>query len=347
MLYNNNDYKIDMRTVLQSNIPFEKLDGCNVLITGASGMIGSFLSDILMFCNEERAYNINIFVMGRSEDRLRKRFETHYRNTNFHIIEQDVNLPLLCSDKFDYIIHAASNAYPDLFSKDPVGTIMGNIWGTYNLLEYARRSKLERFLFVSSGEVYGQGAENIIEFLETYSGEVDSTNFRSCYPNGKRAAETLCASYSQQYGLDTIIARPCHIFGPTLTLNDNRASSHFINEVLAGNDIIMKSQGSQLRSYCHVADCVSGILTILLKGENGNAYNIANSKSNITIRELAECIADISGKKVIFKLPDEVEKASFNPVTRSVLNSEKLEKLGWYPEYDLRTGLIRTIKILK
>lgn len=347
MLFNNELYKEDLRSLLNIDISLEKLMGSKILITGATGMIGSFIVDLLMHYNEVTNYDINIFAMSRKKESLAKRFKTHMRKSNFHIIEHDVNFPLTCNYVFDYIIHAASNAYPQAFSTDPVGTIMGNIWGTYNLLEYARQNNTRRLLFVSSGEVYGQGTAEINSFEESYNGYVDSTNPRSCYPNGKRAAETLCASFTKQYEIDTVIARPCHTYGPTATLKDNRVSAQFINNILSDNDIVLKSQGLQLRSYCYVADCASAILTILLEGQTGQAYNIANTNSNITIREMAELIAKISGKKVIFDLPDEIEKSGYNPVTQSVLNANKLEGLGWSAKYNMEKGLVQTIEILE
>jgi len=347
MFYNNSSYIEDMEFLLNSNILLEQMIGSSVLITGASGLIGSFLVDLFMFYNEQYSCNISVFAMSRNKTSLEKRFKTHRGNPNFHIIQHDVTSRITCDYRFDYIIHAASNAYPQVFSTDPVGTIMGNVCGVYNLLEYARQRGLKRFLFISSGEIYGQGSEGISAFEESYSGYIDIVNPRSCYPNGKRTAETLCVSYTKQYCVDTIIARPCHIYGPTATKNDNRVTAQFINNVLEGKDIVMKSKGLQLRSYCYVVDCVSAIITILLRGQTGNAYNIANSNSNVTIREMAEIIANISGKEVIFQLPDEVEKAGYNLVTHSVLNARKLEGLGWSAKYDIQKGLKRTIEILE
>lgn len=346
MFYNNSIYREDLKSILDCDIPLEDIKGCSVLVTGASGLIGSFLVDVLMLCNELLDYDISVYAMGRNRDTLEKRFRTHC-NSRFNIIQHDVNHPLSCNQSFDYIIHAASNAYPEVFSSDPVGTIMGNIWGVYNLLDYARQNSTKRFLFISSGEAYGQGTEEISAFDETYSGYVDSTSPRSSYPNAKRTGETLCTSFAKQYGIDTVIVRPCHTYGPTTTAKDNRVSAQFVNNILMGENIVMKSQGLQLRSYCYVADCVSGILITLLKGEISNAYNIANKNSNVTIRELSETIAEISGKRVIFELPSDSEQKGYNPVIQSVLNPSKLERLGWEAKYDIHNGLARTIKILE
>jgi UDP-glucuronate decarboxylase len=347
MFYNNTRYNEDLTATINCLTSLEPLKGSKILITGASGLIGSFLVDTLLFYNELTDGNIAIYAMGRERTSLEKRFWSHCPKTNFHLIQHDVCLVPEGDNYYDYIIYAAGNAYPRLFATDPVGTLLGNILGAYNFLEYARRNGNKRFLYVSSGEVYGQGNAEISEFGESFSGYVDNTNPRSCYPNGKRAAETLCVSYTKQFKIDSVIVRPCHIYGPTATSNDNRATAQFISNVLAGNDIIMKSPGTQLRSYCYVADCVSAILTILLKGQTGNAYNVANSDSKVTIREIAEIIAAISGKKVFFKRPDATEQASYNPAAQSVLNAGKLERLGWRGKYNIKKGLQRTIEILR
>ena len=346
LFYSNDIFREDLKFALKSSVQYEKLKACNILITGATGLIGSFLVDALMLCNELYGYGINVFAMGRNMKSLQKRFTSHCGNPYFHVLQHDVNMQLTVNYTFDYIIHAASNAFPQVFSTDPVGTIMTNILGCYNLLEFSRKTSVKKFLFISSGEVYGQGTDDIEEFDESYSGYVDNTNPRSCYPNAKRTAETLCVSYTKQYNIDTVIARPCHTYGPTATVKDNRVTAQFINNVIEGKDIVMKSQGLQLRSYCYVPDCVSGVLTILLNGKTGNAYNIANKNSNVTIREIAEIVSNITGKKIIFELPNDVEKSGYNLVTKSVLNAKKLEALGWNAKYDIKDGLMRTLKIL-
>jgi nucleoside-diphosphate-sugar epimerase len=346
MLYKNDLYREDLKKIIEDN-DFDLLKNASILVTGASGMIGSVIIDALLLSNEILNLNIKIFALARDEKTLKHRFKSNKNNSSFNIIVNDINNPLNLNYNFDYIIHAASNAYPKAFSTDPIGTMMTNINGVNNLLNYGKEHNLKRFLFVSSGEVYGQAEENITAFKEDYSGYVNPLNPRSCYPNGKRAAETLCISYLSQYNLDTVIARPCHTFGPSATNKDNRAASQFINRIIEDKDIIMKSDGLQLRSYIYVSDCVSALFTILLKGESGNAYNVANKKSNVTIREIAQLLANSNNKNIIFENPSDREKNSFNPVSRSVLDSTKLEKLEWKARYDTASALNRTVLILK
>lgn len=323
-------------------LPLEKLSGVNILITGATGLIGGCLVDVLML-NSHIDYNV--YASGRNAERAQARFSAYWSDKRFHFISYDVSDKLESNVNFQYIIHAASNASPNFFVQKPVEVIKSNIYGVANLMEYGLSHGMKRFLYVSTGEVYGEGDGRL--FTEDYSGYVDCTKPRSCYPSSKRAAETLCASYAAEYGVDVVIARPCHIYGPHFTDSDNRVYAQFIRNVLRGEDIVMKSDGSQFRSWCYVADCISALLHILLKGESGQAYNIADDNSNITIRELAETIAEISGKKVIIELPDTNEKQGYNPVTKSVFSTDKLRKLGWTPQSSICDGLEKTIKEIK
>ena len=228
---------------------------------------------------------------------------------------------------FQYIINAASDASPASFVSTPVEVILCNVTGTANLLDYGRSHGLRRLLYVSSGEVYGEGDGR--KFTEDYSGYVDCTKPRSCYPVSKRAAETLCMSYMAEYGTEAVIARLSHTYGPNFTEADNRVYAQFIRNVLRGEDIVLKSDGRQYRSWCYVVDCVAALLYILLRGEAGMAYNVADDQSNITIRELAEMIASIAGRKVVFESPSDVELLGRNVVTQSTFDTSRLEGLGW------------------
>lgn len=318
------DYCHDVSAVASLSLPWEKLSGCNILVTGATGLIGSCLVDVLM-SREERDYDVH--ASGRSKDRAQELFHDYLDDGHFHFIQHDVTQPLTCDIEFDIIIHAASNASPNFFSQNPVEVMKANFEGVAHLLDYGRNHNLRRMLYISSGEVYGQGDGSV--FDEAYSGYVDILSPRSCYPSAKRAAETLCMSYAAEYGMDVVVARPSHTYGPKFTEHDNRVYAQFIRNVLQGEDIVMKSTGEQMRSWCYVVDCASALLHILLKGENMSAYNIADNSSNITIRELAEMIAKIGGKRVVIDAPTDAERKAFNPVKQSVFSTERLESLGW------------------
>ncbi len=333
-----NTYKGDILQIFNENLPWEDLSGSNILVTGATGLIAGCLVKALLI-NPKRNYRV--FAMGRNMDRAKKLYDEYNDDTNFSFIQHDVTQPLESNTDFDYIIHAASGANPMAFATQPVEVIKANIDGVAQLMNYGLKHHMRRFLYVSSGEVYGEGDGRV--FTEDYSGYVNPTTLRASYPSSKRAAESLCIAYAAEYGVDVVIARPCHIYGPQFSEQDNRVYAQFIRNILNGENIIMKSSGEQFRSWCYVVDCVSALFFILLKGKNGNAYNIADDKSNITIKELAEMIAIIGHKKVLFEEPEINEKKGFNPVSKSVYSTEKIRELGWMCRNQMIDNLQKTI----
>lgn len=332
-------YKKDINAVACLDLPWEKLNGCNILITGATGLIGSCLVEILM-SRPNKSYHV--YASGRDETRAKERFREFADDPAFHFFYYDVMEPLKSGVDFHYVIHAASNASPKFFASKPVEVMKSNFFGVCNLIDYGIEHNLKRFLFVSTGEIYGEGDGRA--FSEDYSGFVNTMLPRSCYPSSKRAAETLCVSYCSEYGIEAVVARPCHIYGPHFSADDNRVYAQFIRNVLAGEDIVMKSSGSQFRSWCYVVDCASALLCILLKGENAQAYNIADEKSNISIKQLADLIAQIGGLKVVIDIPTDAEKAGFNVVSKSVFSTDKIRALGWNVINDLNDNLTNTIR---
>ena len=335
-------YKNDIQQIFNENLPWDKLSGTNILVTGATGLIGSTLVDVLM---ANPCLDYCVYASGRNIKRAKERFGKYFDSDFFSFINYDVVSPLESDLKFDYIIHAASSASPNVFLQNPVEIIKSNIYGVSNLMDYGISHGMKRFLFVSSGEIYGIGDGRV--FNEEYSGYVDCVKARSCYPSSKRASETLCASYATEYGAEVVIARPCHIYGPHYTENDNRVYAQFIRNVLNGEDIVMKSSGVQFRSWCYVVDCVSALLFVLLKGASGEAYNIADPTSIYTIRQLAEMLAEIGHCKVIIETPSEMEKKGYNPVQKSVFSVDKLENLGWTISGSMQEKMIKTVNYLK
>lgn len=309
------------------------LSGKSFLITGANGLIGSYLVDYLDFVGA------NVYAMSRSIEKLKKRFQN---KTNVKLIEQDLNEPINIDIAFDYVIHTASNSHPLAFSKDPVGTMKTNLFGTINLLEHIK-NRGGKFLYLSSGEVYGNNIDH--DFTEEDLGIVDTKIARSCYPESKRAAETLCVSYNAQYGVDVNVTRLCYVYGPTITDDNSRADAQFLRNALDNKDIIMKSKGEQKRTYCYVADAVSALLFILLNGENAQVYNIANPNSIVSVAQYAKTLADIAKVNLKFELPDEVEAKGYSKQADSILSAQKLINLGWEPLYNIEQGLNNTIKI--
>lgn len=336
------NYHDDISAVALSQFPWEELNNCNILIAGATGLIGSCLVEVLM-ARPNRSYSV--YAMGRNLMRMKLLFDKYKTEEGFHVLIGDVTKPLSIQQPIHYIIHAASGAAPSDFSNHPVEVMKANVNGIMNLMEYGIQHQLKRFLYISSGEVYGEGDGRV--FTEDYSGYVDCNTPRSCYPSSKRAAETLCASYAAEYGVDVVIVRPCHIYGPNFTDTDNRVYAQFIRNILKGEDIIMKSTGEQSRSWCYVVDCVSALLFVMLKGGSGEVYNIADPASIYTIRQLAEMLAEIGHCRVVMEVPSEMEKKGYNPVQKSVFSINKLDGLGWKVSGSMKEKMTNTVNYLK
>ena len=303
--------------------------------------------DILFRYNDTHTNPVQIYAAGRWPEEMEVRFGPMVNRPDFHFVVYDASKTdneLSCPA--DYIIHGASNAHPSLIVKEPVETMLANFLGMKYLLDFARSKGTARILYISSSEVYGNKPGDK-PFREGEYGYIDLLNSRNSYSVGKRAAETLCVSYAAEYMTESLIVRPGHIYGPTASPNDNRVSSAWAFQAAKGDSIIMKSEGSQIRSYCYSLDCASAILKVLLSGENCHAYNISNPGSIITIRQLAEILADAGNVELRIELPSEADKKGFNPMSNSSLESVSLEKLGWRGCFDAREGLGHTVSILK
>lgn len=345
-LYDSKTYNEDLRYIADLDLPWEKLKDASVLLSGSTGMFGSLLIDVIM-TKIETGLNCNIYGVNRDLKKAEERFDRWLGNEKLHLIGHDVNEPLLLEDlgKIDYVLHLASNTHPIQYATDPIGTITTNIIGVQNMLELTVRHDASRFMFVSSNEVYGENRGDTELFEEDYCGYIDCNTLRAGYPESKRCSEALCQAYKVQKGLDVVIARPTRSYGPTMQFSDTKAISQFIKKGLSGEDIVLKSAGTQLYSYTYMADAVSGLLTVLLKGENGEAFNIADEGSDLTLKDLAQMIADMSGSKVVFEVPDAIEAAGYSKATKARLSGNKLKKLGWKPGCTIESGLNRTFQV--
>ena len=328
-------------------INFENLKNKSILITGATGLIGSYLIDLLINENIKNNSNIKIYPVSRNKEKLQKRFSNYYNNHLFCPIIQDVCTQLEIDGEIDYIIHGASNTHPVAYSTDPIGTITSNVFGLYNLLNLAVKKNTKKLLFLSSVEIYGENDKEIDEFSEKDLGYIDCNTLRAGYPESKRLGESLCQAYIQKHNLDIVIARISRVYGPTLQKTDTKALSQFINNVLEDKDIVLKSQGTQYYSYAYVGDVVQALILLIDKGVNGEAYNISDKNSNIHLKDLAKLIADYGNKKVIFDLPSEIEQKGFSKATKAIIDSSKISKLGYKPITKLEIGIPTTIEILK
>lgn len=348
-LYENDLYMEDVHDVSTIVCSWEKLTNKSIMISGATGLMGSFLIDVIMEKNIRDKLNCQIYALVRNKEKATNRFMKYINDSHLVFIMYDVNYPLENDSikTVDYILHLASNTHPLLYATDPIGTITTNIIGVQNLLDFAIAHNARRFVFASSNEAYGENRGDVELFDEDYCGYINCNTLRAGYPESKRCGEALCQAYKQQKGLDIVIPRVTRSYGPSMNMSDTKAINQFIKKALEGNDIVLKSEGTQYFSYTYVADAVSGLLWVLMEGKNGEAYNVAFEDGDIMLKDLANIIAEINNKKVVFEIPEDLEAAGYSKATKARLNGKKLQKLGWKPRYDIKAGVERTISILK
>lgn len=347
MIYNSKQWIEDI-TVIATSLPeLSNLTGKSVLITGATGLVCSAVVDILIYYNETHDDPIQILAAGRCLEKMTSRFGLYCNKEYFTFVPYDASkTDNSFSISADYIIHGASNAFPNMIIKEPVETMLSNFTGLMTLLDYARKVGTKRILYISSSEVYGQKEENE-PYHENEYGYIDLLNPRNSYSVGKRAAETLCASYTSEYGVESVIVRPGHIYGPTASPKDNRVASAFAYAAACRENIVMKSDGLQLRSYCYCLDCAAAIFKVLLNGENIHAYNISNPESIISIKEMAQILAEAGQVQLIQKQASDEEQKGFNPMNNSSLDSVNLQQIGWKGHFNAKKGLYHTVQILR
>lgn len=348
-LYENDLYIEDVQAVSKLALPWDKLQNKSILLAGATGLLGSFLADVILEKNKTDGLDCKVYALGRSGEKMRNRFSGHAGDRLLVCIPHDINQPLIRDDigEMDYVLDLASNTHPVQYATDPIGTITANTIGLKNLLDFSAEHHTARFVFASSNEIYGENRGDTEFFGEEYCGYINCNTLRAGYPESKRCGEAMCQAYKVQKGLDVVIARFTRSYGPTMRMTDTKAISQFIKKAIAGEDIVLKSAGTQYYSYQYMADSVSGLLTVLLCGENGEAYNIAEEHSDIRLKDLAQMIAEICDCRVVYEPPDAVEVAGYSKATKARLDGSKLSALGWTPRYDIRSGLERTIHILR
>ena len=330
-------YQDDLSKAIK-NIDLKLLDNKTFFITGGLGLIGSTIVDVLITYGKTG----KIYIGARDYNQFKKRFGGF---NNVRYIPYNALEKLQLDKKINFIIHGAGLASPELYTSNPVETMLSNFDGIHSLLEYARSENVERVLYISSSEVYGK--KSIQEsFKEDTYGIINIDNIRSSYAITKCASEMLCKSYNVDFGVDTVVVRPGHIFGPSAQKTDRRISSEFAYQAASRNELIMKSSGMQKRSYCYSIDCAIQILTVLIKGKSNQAYNIGHDEV-VTIREMAEILAKAGNTSLSAIEASEEEKKNFNPMCNSSLDNNKVKNLGYVDTFSVEEGLIHTVEILR
>lgn len=344
-LYSCNVVKEDLDHVIsRSYIPYEEMKGKSILITGATGMLAFYMTCACMHLNKAKNYGMKVYALVRNEKKAQEKFAEFIDDENFILCVQDVCEPIKIMEHVDYIVHAAGAASPWFIKNDPVGIIRANTIGTMNVLDFARDTKAEKVIFMSTREIYGEVLDTPW-IKETDMGALDPMESRSCYPESKRMAEQIFESYYKQYKVPYSLARIAHSYGPGMIIeNDGRVMADFICDTVHGRDIVMKSEGLAERAFCYITDAVNALFAILLKGEVEQAYNVANETETMAIRDVAQMLVDLfpdNGRKLIFEIA--TDTSGYCSYKRVGLDTNKLESLGWKPEVGLKQGLINTV----
>jgi UDP-glucuronate decarboxylase len=337
----------DITHIVNSGLPWEKFQGKTVLITGAAGALPSYMVKTLLCFNDtvDPAKKCHVIGLVRSRVNAEALFQSYLNRSDFTLIAQDVCIPVIPGRDVHFIIHAASQASPKYYGTDPVGTINANVLGTHHLLSLAHQHKVESFLFFSTSEVYG-AVPHSASIAETDYGTLDPTLVRSCYGESKRLGETMCAAWSHQYGVPAKIVRPFHTYGPGFKSDDGRVFADFVTNIVEGKDIVIHSDGSAVRSFCYIADATEAFFTVLLKGENGQAYNVGNPDATASVKSLAELLTGLFPEKalhVIFKHQGNAGGYIPSTVSSVLPDITRIRELGWNPGTTLAQGFTRTI----
>lgn len=334
----------DIDIIMKSPIDWEYFRNKTVLVTGATGRLGMYIVEAINKADIDWNLNVTILALARNEKKLQEVFGESLKLPNIHPLVQDITEPIHWDGNVHYIFHTAGAASPQDFTNWPVDTLWGHVQGTRNVLELAREKKTEKVFYVSTVETYGEWkSEQGIR--EDDMGPMHCDNARACYPEAKRLCETMLASYEAQYGIPYVGVRLCHTFGPGISLDDGRAFSEFIRDVIDGKDIVLQSDGSAERTYTYVADAVGGMLLAFTKGTD-HYYNIANLNNLISIRDLAELIASLDPKqKVKVQYANEQEqKLKYLPFKLGIMNVDRIMELGWRPQVGIRDAFRYTLE---
>lgn len=336
----------DLQQLADAEILRELPEYSTVLITGATGLIGSQIAKALACHSKQTGKKLSVIAMVRNEDKARRLFSGYLEEGLIQLYISDISVPLCPAEQVDYIFHCASPTGSRFFVQQPAETAAAAWEGTRNVLEYARLHAVRKVVFLSSLEIYGTTDPSLELVNESVCGHLDPMQARSSYSEGKRMAECLCACYHQEYGVPVSVARLTQIFGAGVPYNEGKVFAEFARCAIEGRNIILHSKGNTVRNYCYTADTVLGLFYILLRGIPGEAYNVANMDTAVSIREMAELVCSLFPEKdlrLVFDIPEDISALGYNPERIIRLDSSKLLALGWKPSTGLKEMFTRMI----
>ena len=320
------------------SIPWSSIENQTILVTGATGLVGSQLVKALACRNRLFNSSIKILACVRNIDKAKKIYADTTNHKELQFVTGDVAKALEVEGSVDFIIHTASATASKEFVEKPVEVIRTTLDGTQNILELARLKKSKGVVYLSSMEAFGVVPASDKKASEKDLGSIDLTNPRSCYPEGKRMAECICTAYAKEYGIPVKVARLSQTFGAGITYTENRVFAQFAKAAIEGHDIVLHTKGLSWGNYCYTRDTVIAILTLLVKGVAGEAYTVANEDSNVRIKDMAQMVASRIAQdkiKVIFDIPESALTYGYAPDTELHLSSAKMQALGWKPTVNL------------
>ncbi|NLX64573.1 MAG: NAD-dependent epimerase/dehydratase family protein [Clostridiaceae bacterium] len=338
--------KEDARIIADFDLPWDRLKGKTVLISGSNGYVPSYFVHAFLMRNDLYNAGIKVIALCRNKERANNRFKDYLDRDDFSLVIQDVCDPIDIAGDIHFLIHAASPSGARERHNNPVITFNANVLGAINMLELSREKNAEGFLLVSSVDVYGMTG-SADRLTETDVGTIDGLNIRNAYSCGKRAAETISACYCAQYGIPVVIVRPTQIMGPGIDLNDGRLHIDFISQILKNRKIVLKSDGQAKRSFMYITDAITGMLTAMLKGIPGEAYNVASEEGEATVLELASLALSLIGgneSDVIFDYKQRNSPEVLQALPNVTASSRKLQSLGWKANFTLKEGMLRLMQ---
>lgn len=331
-----------LEIIYDKGIPYDKLEAQTILVTGATGLLGSAIVRSLILANKKYNLHLQVIAVVRSKQKAEKMFDCS--DKSLVLVKQDICDKFTVEYQVDYIIHGASVTNSKDFVKQPVETIKTTLKGTENILEFAKKSHVKSVVYLSSMEVYGKISEKENPIKENQYGYIDILQTRSSYSEGKKMAECICISYKEEYQVPIKIVRLTQIMGAGVSYEDNRVFAEFARCLKKGEDIILHTSGNTIRNCCYLTDAVRGIFYVMMKGIDGEAYNIANDKNTFSIKEMAErvCRMSQSDMKVIMDVCDE-KQFGYNPEMITILDIQKIGELGWKAQISLEESYHRIV----